>query len=182
MHRVLRRTVAHALCLLTLSAAAASAQYAEASPGARVRLQAPGILAGRFVGTVLTRDSSALHVGSPNAQPVDVPFDRITSFEISRGKSRSAGAWRGIQWGAPIGLGLGLLLAPSLRECSPTCRDATSSEKSDFILAGAVSGILWGAGIGALIGRERWERFDVAPRSGVDVRTGAARLGVRLSY
>ena len=182
MHRSLRRAAAYSSILLSCLAAVAAAQYTEARPGARVRLQAPGIVAGRYVGTVLTRDSSAIHVGGPTAAPVDVPFDRITSLEISRGKSRSAGAWRGIQWGAPIGLGFGLLLAPSLRECDPTCHDATSSEKNEFVVAGAISGVLWGAGIGALIGRERWERFDVAPRMGVDTRKGRTQLGLRLGY
>ena len=182
MHRSLRRAVAYSLILIFCVAAVAAAQDTEARPGVRVRLQAPGIVAGRYEGTVLTRDSSAIHVGGPTAAPVDVPFDRITSLEISRGKSRSAGAWRGIQWGAPIGLGLGLVLAPSLRECDPTCHDATASEKNNFVVAGAVSGVLGGAGIGAIIGRERWERFDVAPRTGVDTRSGRTQLGVRLAY
>lgn len=182
MHRSLRRAAAYSLLLLSCLAAVAAAQYTEARPGARVRLRAPGIVAGRYVGTVLTRDSGAIHLGSPTAAPVDVPFDRITVLEISRGKSRSAGAWLGIEWGAPIGLGLGLLLAPSLRVCDPTCHDATASEKNNFVGVGAVSGVLWGAGIGALIGRERWERFDIAPRTGVDTRSSRLHLGLRLAH
>ena len=179
MHRPVRHTAALAFLGLLWSAAA-QAQATEAQPGARVRVTAPGIVAGKYTGTVLGRDGTVVRIGSTNAMPVEIPVARITSFEISKGKSRTAGAWRGLVWGVPIGLVTGLVLAPSLRTCDITCGPAASGEKSAFIAGGAVGGALWGAVIGALVGRERWERFDIAPRASLDMRRGEAQLGFTL--
>lgn len=170
-----------ALVLLGLSTPA-QAQLTEVQPGARVRLEAPGIFAGRYVGTVLTRDGGAIRMSGQNTAPLDIPLDRITSMEISRGKSRAAGAGRGIVWGVPIGLVMGSLLASSLRMCNPTCRDATSGEKSEFVAAGVVGGAMWGAGIGAIVGRERWERFVIAPRTGMETRSRRVQVGLSLVH
>jgi hypothetical protein len=153
------------------------AQLTEAQPGARVRLEAPGILAGKYEGTVLTRRGDTLRVGGPNSAPVTVPIDRLTSFELSRGSSRLLGAQHGTYWGAGVGLVLGLAVLP-LGSCS-NCSDALSSgEQASFVVYMTVSGALYGAGIGAIVGRERWERFDLAPRPVVGFRAGRPMLGL----
>ncbi|MDQ6633403.1 MAG: hypothetical protein M3Z10_01455 [Gemmatimonadota bacterium] len=152
------------------------AQLAEAQPGARVRLEAPGIVAGRYEGTVLTRNGDTLRVGGPNSQPVMVPIDRLTAFEVSRGSSRTLGAQHGVAWGSAVGLALGLAVLSSFTECS-TCSD-DSSGKAGFVLYMTTSGALWGAGLGALIGRERWERFDLAPRPITGLQGGRPSFGL----
>src|SRR5689334_24380552 len=98
-----------AFALLLMAAPMARAQFTEAQPGSRVRVTAPSIFAGPYVGTVLAREPGIVRVGSPSSQPIDVPIDRITALDISHGKSRSAGAGRGVAIGTPIGLVLGLV-------------------------------------------------------------------------
>jgi hypothetical protein len=154
------------------------AQLPEAQPGARVRLEAPGILAGRYEGTVLTRNGDTLRVGGPNSQPVMVPIDRLATFEVSRGTSRWLGAKRGALWGSGVGLVLALVTLPSFQSCS-LC-DNSSGEQTTFVLSMTASGAIWGAGIGALIGRERWDHYDLAPRPLTGLRAGRPSLGLSL--
>jgi len=181
-HR-LHRTALSICLVLTAVAPSALAQSNELQPGARVRVIAPGIVAGRYVGTILTRSGDTLQLGGPNAAPVNVPVNRITSLEISRGKSRLHGAGRGVLWGTPIGLVVGLASANSLEDCTDFgCGDASSGERGAYVLASTLGGALWGAGIGALVGRERWEHFDVGARSAFDFRDGRTRLGVAVKF
>jgi hypothetical protein len=179
-----RQSILIALAIVPALALSARAQLTELQPGARVRIQAPGIVAGRFAGTVLTRTADTLVIGAPNATPVRVPIDRISSAEVSRGSSRSLGALRGVEWGAPIGLVLGLAAAATTTSAD-YCFDCTSHDNSyrtGLITEGVLGGALWGAGIGALIGRERWDRFDVAPRTSLDLRRGRASLGFAVGF
>jgi hypothetical protein len=145
------------------------AQLAEVQPGVRVRISAPGIVAGHYVGTVLTRSADTLRVGAPTSAPITVPVYRLSSLEVSRGNSRALGAARGMLWGAPIGLGLGLVLIDS-------------PGGGQNAAAGLLAGLMWGAGIGAIVGRERWESYDLAPHTSVDVGTGRPQLGLSLSF
>jgi hypothetical protein len=174
-----------ATMIVALSAAApARAQLTEMQPGARVRIQAPGIVAGRYVGTVLTRGADTVELGAPGTAPIKVPFSRITSVEVSRGSSRSLGALRGLAWGVPIGLVVGVVAAAGTDD-DPYCFDVCStgnSYKASIIAASTLGGALWGAGIGAIVGRERWERFEIAPRSSFDLRNGRANLGFAVAF
>lgn len=181
-HR-LHRTALSICLALTAVAPVALAQSNELQPGARVRVTAPGIVANRYVGTVLSHRGDTLQLGGQNAAPVLVPLDRVTSLELSRGKSRLSGAGRGVVWGVPIGLALGLATANSLEDCTDFgCRDVSSGERSAYVVASALGGGIWGAGIGALVGRERWERFDVGPRAAFDYRDGRTRLGFAVRF
>jgi hypothetical protein len=177
------RAITVIAALLPFALPSANAQLSELQPGARVRVTAPGIVANRYVGTVLSRSGDTLHLGGPNAAPVSVPLNRITSVEVSRGKSRLHGAGRGILWGAPIGLVIGLASANSLEDCTAFgCSDASSGERGAYVLASALGGALWGAGIGALVGRERWEQFDLTPHGAFDYRDGRTRVGVAVKF
>ena len=60
-----------------------------------------------------------------------------------------------------------------------TCTPVSGGEGVGFTALAAVSGAVYGAGIGALIGRERWERFDMPARTSLDIREG--RMAVRLA-
>jgi hypothetical protein len=169
----------HILILALLAFARPShAQLTEAQPGARVRLEAPGIVAGRYEGTVLARNGDSLRVGGPNSQPMTIPIDRLTSFEVSRGTSRSLGAKRGVVWGSAVGLIIAAVALPSLQNCD-YCSN-TSGDLTSFVLYMTASSALYGAGIGALIGRERWERFDLAPRPVTGMRAGRPSIGLSL--
>jgi hypothetical protein len=150
-----------------------SLAVAEVQPGARVRVEAPGIVAGKYVGTVLSRGADTLTLGSPSTAPVKLPLRAIRSLEISRGKSRSAGAVRGMMWGVPIGLVLGVFAVATSDNCD-ACIEATSDAEGFALFA--ASGVLWGAGIGALVGRERWERFDLPVRTAFRVGPRSAAL------
>lgn len=181
-------TLAGALVLSFLLAAAppSRGQVTEAQPGARVRLSAPGIVAGSYVGTVLAREPGIMRVGSPNTPPIDVPIERITSLEISRGKSRSAGAGRGVFIGTLTGVVLGIVAAASDEEnrtyfdYEQGRRDTLS--RGEVIGYTAFTGAVIGAAIGALVPKERWERFDLAPRTGIDPRRRRMELGVSIGY
>ena len=175
--------------LLVLLAPRARAQLGEVQPGARVRIQAPGIVAGRYAGTVLSRTADTLVLGSPNTAPVQVPVVRITSAEVSRGSSRSLGALQGLKWGVPIGLAIGVIAAagsdnPDNLYCSgfDNCGQSDGAFRARVITAGVIGGAFWGAAIGALVGRERWERFDIAPRTSFDLHGGHARLGFAVGF
>ena len=182
-HRLLTALALSIVTLLVL-ALPARAQLTEMQPGARVRIVAPGIVAGRYVGTVLSRGTDTLEVGAPGTAPIKVPFARMTSVEVSRGSSRALGALRGVEWGAPIGLVIGVIAAAGT-DSDPYCFDSCStsgSYKAGLIASSTLAGALWGAGIGAIVGRERWERFEVAPRSAFDVRHGRAQLGFAVAF
>jgi hypothetical protein len=186
MPHSLRHAGALAVPLLLALVPTANAQLTEAQAGSRVRVVAPGIFAGRYVGTVLGREPGIVRVGSPNTQPIDVPIDRITSVEISRGKSRSAGAGRGVAIGAPIGAVLGLISASS-GESYRTYWNSSEGRidtlsRAEIVVYSAATGALLGAAIGALIPKERWVRFDLAPRTGVDPRRRRTELGLSVRY
>lgn len=153
--------------------------HSELQPGAKLRVAAPGVVAGHYEGTLLSRSPDTLKLGSPSGAPVAIPIARLTSLEVSRGKSRTAGALRGIMWGAPIGLATGLLSASAVTGDCIGCTDDYS--KGGWIALSTFSGVLWGAGIGALIGRERWDDFQLAPRTSIGVSSDGAMLGMRLS-
>jgi hypothetical protein len=173
----MRRCLVPVLIAL-LAASTASAQGDELQPGARVRISAPGIVADRYEGTLLSRSGDTLVIGSQNALPVRVPSSRISSLELSRGKSRADGAVAGMKWGVPIMAGFGLLLAAADPNagCSTCTRDGPSG--SEIVGYFVLSGAAYGAGIGALIGKERWERFEVGARTSLEVRNGRFSLGL----
>ena len=180
------RTVARVLlpALMLVAASAAHGQFDQAQPGTRVRIAAPGIVAGRYVGTVLARQPGQIRVGSPDAQPIDIPIDRITSLELSRGSSRWAGVGRGAVWGTGIGFLVGLASAAS----GSTTDYNYNTGRTDTLSRGEIvaymtfSGLITGGLIGALIPKEQWERFDIAPRTGIDPRRRRLQLGFSVGY
>jgi hypothetical protein len=160
-----------ARCLAALSvtlltfAARSGAQTDALVPGQRVRLAAPGVLAGRFEGTVLQRLDDTVLVGRADGMNLRVPLGAITAVQVSRGESRLRGTGKGAQCGAMIVGGAGLALGiPALAG-----RDSAYS-RGDVLtwsLQGAIGGALWGAIIGSFFRVERWDR--VAPPARVSV-------------
>jgi hypothetical protein len=81
---MLRPPVAAALLIVALAFPLA-AQESEIQPGARVRVQMPGLVAGKFAGTVITRTADTLVLGGPNIVPIRIPF--VPHFRSIRGTS-----------------------------------------------------------------------------------------------
>lgn len=161
---------------LPCRAQAPSERYPELLPGARVRVAAPGVLAGRYVGTVLSRASDTVVVANSAGAQIRVPFTSMTSLEISRGKSRMAGFKRGVIWGAPIGLGFGLLTTSSVDGTYQG--DGQTWGRGEWVAYSIISGALWGGGIGALIGRERWDPYLQQSRVSIVPHGRAVQVGV----
>ena len=180
MPRPLVIAVLAAACL----AAPAAAQLTEVQPGVRIRFEAPGVVAGKYEGTILARMPDTLVVGGPNMTPVRVPVARISHLEISRGTSRADGAIRGMYWGVPIMTALGAVVAVAATNDNScrTCTPVTGEEGAAFTALMALSGAAYGAGIGALVGRERWERFDVPALTSLDIRGGRIGVGLAIAF
>lgn len=159
------------LLLLTI-AQPARAQLTEVQPGARVRVRASGVVAGRFVGTVLQRNADTIRIGATNALPVDVPVSRISSFEISRGNSRALGGRAGMVWGAGVGLLVGLL----------TPGETFVAGKAGYVVELVGAGVMWGGGIGAIVGREEWQSFELNDRPATTVEPRRGGLGVSIVF
>jgi hypothetical protein len=132
----------------------------ELHPGARVRLDAPGVVSDKFTGTILSSSADTFTVANPSTVAVTVPIAKVTSLQVSRGKSRSAGAVRGLMWGVPIGLVLGIPFSSGGQKQGCTTCDSPGVIIASTTLAGAV----WGAGIGAIIGREKWVPLQLRPQ------------------
>lgn len=163
---------------LPAAAQAPAGQYAEVLPGARVRIIAPGVVAGRYVGTVLSRPGDTVVVASSGGAQVRVPIPSMTSLEVSRGKSRMAGFTRGIQWGTPIGLGFGLLTMSSVEGTDQG--DGETWGRGEWAAYSALSGAIWGGIIGAVVGRERWDAY--IPQGRVSVVPHGRGVGVGLAF
>ena len=159
----------------------ANAQHSEAEPGTRVRITAPGVVAGAFEGTIIARRADSVEIASPQRRPMTVALARITSMEISRGASRSDGAVRGVMWGGSIGLLLGLVTLPAL-ECNRSPCTVSDDTKAGYVLLNGIAGVGWGAIIGAIASRERWERLDLAAMPTLGLRDGRAALSMTLAY
>lgn len=108
---------------------------------------------------VLSTSRDRLTVGDDDQKPIVLEVAQVTALQISRGRSRSAGALRGLAWGVPMGLAFGAIT--STQPCHDVC---TLGDHRKLVRIFAVSGIVWGAGFGALIGRERWEPIQRVAR------------------
>jgi hypothetical protein len=132
----------------------------------------------------ISGDSLWVRVGSSDGTLVSIERADIHRLEISDGRKRNPG--KGALWGAGVGLGLGVLAAATLDDCTVGTRwyrfDLCEGQEDVFILGSIAAGAAWGAVIGLLIKSERW--VTVPPASltlgrdagrlslGVEVRLG----------
>lgn len=163
--------------LFALSAALVAPGVARAqdvSVGTRVRVSAPEFKVDRRTGTLtrLTADSLSVDFGG-RLPPLMVAIDRVSRLEISTGKDRGAGFFRGagigIVAGIVAGLGVGAIMEG----------DCTSGPDGAFpcslvylvaIPGGAAVGLITGGIIGAVNPPDRWKQ--------VSLRSGASELGM----
>lgn len=175
----IRTVVVVALLMLAsplLLTAVGAQPLSEVAPGARVRIRAPGIVAGRYTGTVLSRTSDTIVVASSAAASVRVPVGSLTSVEVSRGRSRARGAGKGALWGGGIGIGLGVLAA-----AAGSAEDYGGESDAEVITGSILGGAIWGALIGAIVGSERWERYDLPARTSLRLPAAPGRIAVALA-
>jgi hypothetical protein len=183
----MRRHIVAALVLLF--AAPANAQLLELQPGARVRVMAPAVLGGKLEGTIAARRGDTLSILAGNVAPVDIPISALSRVEIYRGTSRTAGAKKGLLWGLALGLPAGVLTAAGDNKtwnrvkngCDPAWQDCTLyTDVEQVMLMTAGSGAI-GAGIGALIGRQRWETLQIPALPVVTVGPHGVLIETRVS-
>jgi hypothetical protein len=163
-----------------LPLASLRAQFAEVQPGARVRLSAPSALGQTLTGTVLARPHDSVTVARQGTLPVTIALADLRSLEISEGKSRSAGAKRGAIIGGSILGVLGIVAAAAAESCKPDVVFDCYEFSWSAVPLTIASGALYGAGIGALIGREKWQTLRV-PASVSVRRMSGGRVGVGAS-
>jgi hypothetical protein len=146
--------------LLMAAAPGAASQTTSPAPEDRVRLVAPGVVDGRLTGTVVTISADALAIRDGDGTVRSVPRSSITRLEVSRGRSRAAGALKGGLWGTGAGLALALANTGfSDGGCDENAGECVGT------FAGIVSWTALGTGLGTLvgfgIGSERWQRLPV---------------------
>jgi hypothetical protein len=174
-----------ALLLVALGAAPAGAQLLEVQPGARVRVTAPGVLGSKIEAVVFDRRGDTLSLATSGLAPIAVTIASITGIEMYRGKSRSAGARRGMIWGALIGTPAYLFAAAfaGAGECEPSDEECETLSVVALTAEGVLGGAASGAGIGALIGRAQWDELELPARPVVSWVPGrGAVLGVGLRF
>jgi hypothetical protein len=168
-------------------------QLLELQPGAKVRVTAPALLGGVYEAVVGSRTADTLALVRSGSPTLQVPVSALSSASLSRGRSRSAGAKRGVLWGAGIGLAVGALAVATSEEFRTECYSSRSDiyvlncggpTRAQAVASVTLGGAIWGLGIGALVGRERWEALSVAPRVGAVLKgaPGGVRLGLRVGF
>lgn len=166
--------------LLPLVAASAGAQSV-VRPGARVRIDAPGITAGPTIATIISASPESLVVAGPDLAPLTVPRGRIETIEVSQGRDRWLGTKHGVVIGVEWGVGLGLLAAVVVKDCTGfgtarTCESLKGDEQAAVVGMTAYAGALYGALIGAIAARERWAPIELMPRASISLREGRTAL------
>lgn len=151
----------------------ATAQLAELQPGTRLKLRAPGTVAGRITGTLIARTPDSITVARSGAPPIPIALRDLTELQVSRGKDHGLGARNGALWGGGIGVALALVAGTDAADCEE--RNAGGDCGGDSWALGvaytALGGAIIGVVTGAIIGAERWDRLrapvtvGLAPRS-----------------
>lgn len=149
--------LAAGLALAAPCGLAAQQKVPPLAPGARVRIVAPALSEERISGTVVSVDSSWVHLAS-----TDPAVDRwlhlslVDSAEVSLGRNRRARAFKGSTWGGFLGFGAGVISGALLARNLPT--GVATSAVLGAVGVGLVGGGI-GAGIGALTPGERWQPY-----------------------
>jgi hypothetical protein len=122
--------------------------------GTRVRVTAPNYLPEILQGTVTSYRQDGLSVASEaTGDTVLVPLRSISRLDKFAGGSRGSTAWYRGRWGAFLGAGLGLVVAPL------TAKVTDRGMGESAMIGGAVglgTGFALGAMTGAAAPRERW--------------------------
>ena len=159
--------------LLTLLALPLSiqAQMLDVQPGARIRVTAPGLVAGRIEGTVINRTADSVVVATPGFAQYRLGLNSLATLEVYQGRSHGAGAKKGALWGAGVMLPFALLATID----TPRSGDAVGvAAEVEIVYAGI------GAIIGSIIGADSWSTHAMTPNIGST--GGALRVGATLHF
>jgi hypothetical protein len=182
-----------ALLPLAPIAAQESPFLPQLSPGVRVRIDAPGVLGGRLATTVVsrTRDSVKVRARERNEPAKDeerldyltVALDRITSVEVSGGRSQLKGAAVGLLAGAAVGVALANMgaLVGADDNAREVCNRGFPCDGPPT-LQSAMVGATIGGFLGLFFGRERWTRVDFAPRASLERGVTGGTLALHLHF
>jgi hypothetical protein len=160
------------------------AQPAGVPLGARLRLDAPSI-GGRTKAVLLDWRGDSLRIATAGGAPVVLPLSAVRSIEVSRGKSRLLGVGVGALWGAGIYGALGLaIIARWDPGCEHVVGECHPPNKLGAMVLMLEGGAMLGAIVGAIVGRERWQRLPLPARTSlVPVRAGdRAGLALRIPF
>jgi hypothetical protein len=168
-----------ALILITLGHAAA-AQMIDVQPGAKVRVSAPGIVAGQVEGLITSRTADSIVLLTSKSMQYRIALGSVSMLSVSQGKSRLKGAAKGSLWGAGIMLVFSAAVSgdPDMRRGEYANSPPVSVPA--FIALETVGGAMIGAGIGAIVGSERWNSYEIPSR--VTASVGISRVGLSVAF
>jgi hypothetical protein len=148
-----------------------AAQMLDVRPGARVRVTAPGLVAGRIDGTVINRTDDSIVVATTSLAQYRLGLSSLGTLEVYQGRSHGLGARNGALWGAGVMLPFAMIATID----TPRTGDA-------FAVVAEVETVYAGVGaiIGSIIGADSWGAHDLAPRFGSS--GGALRVGASLRF
>jgi hypothetical protein len=154
------------------------AQATSLTPGARIRVSAPSREIQNRPGTLVRVTPDSLTIDfRRNAGPVTVPLDALSRLDVSTGKRRQAGFWRGA--------GIGFLITGAIvgatvlatRDCGEDCQ-------VPLLIYGG-SGLVLGTIVGGVIGSrrapDRWEAFPLGRPTAVS-RVIDRPAGARVAF
>lgn len=177
----------HIAILLLAPCIAAQAQGV-IRPGAKVRIEAPGIVAGRTEGTILSATADSLVIAGPALAPLAVSRAMVSSIEVSGGRDRWMGTKKGTVIGAGWGLGLGMIVAMTAENCTGSstprsCTPLSSNDRTAIMGVMTYVGAFYGAIIGAIAGRESWTAVDLPARTAIELtHDGRPALSLSASF
>jgi hypothetical protein len=147
------------------------AQMLDVRPGARVRVTAPGLVAGRIDGTVINRTDDSIVVATTSLAQYRLGLSSLATLEVYQGRNHGLGARKGALWGAGVMLPFAMIATID----APRPGDAFGViAECETVYAGI------GAIIGSIIGADSWGAHDLTPRVGSS--GGALRVGASLRF
>lgn len=148
---------------------------AEPASGTRVRVELPG-KGRRLTGTLTESGPEGLVLTLPDEQRVTIPRVEIRRMEVSRGRHRGKGALVG----AAVGLGVGLAFSAA---AGASCDGWGCLGAGALLVVGTPAVTVAGAGLGAAVGKERWQTVETAHRRQLTVAPTFGRgVGARLAF
>jgi len=148
------------------------AQMLDVQPGARIRVSAPSVVAGRIDGTVINRTPDSVVVATPGLVQYRFGLSSMASIEVYQGRSHALGAWKGALWGGGVMLPFALI---------GTMDSPRGTDQAPFILTVETVYAGVGAIIGSIVGADSWASHAAAtPR--VTAGAGATHVGFALQF
>jgi hypothetical protein len=162
-----RRCLVVALFLGALSADLSAQQNSlPLDPGTRVRVTLRDDDSVRVTGSFLHLDHQAVAIVEPASGERVREWSSVRLLEVSRGRSRSYGAWKGGAVGAFVGMALGTIAGALAAQDLQEATDGEVGTESSMAMGGLGFGVLGGtigAGFGAVFTPERWRPY-MGPR------------------